>query len=203
MQIDPRRLRILRAVALRGGVTDAAPLLHLTPSAVSQQLTQLEREVGIPLLDRSGRRVALTEAGRLLAVRAQRIEEELAAARQELSALSGRASGPVRIASFNTGIRHLLVPALARLARSHPEVEPSVIELEGPAALRELRTGGVDVLLVERDGSLPDPVDPGVAAEPLLDDEYRVVAPAAWAALPRSFGDLAALPWVAAPVEEA
>uniref|UniRef100_UPI000AC3BA4A helix-turn-helix domain-containing protein n=1 Tax=Streptomyces scabiei TaxID=1930 RepID=UPI000AC3BA4A len=63
MELDPRRLRVLRAVALRGGVVDAAKVLHLTPSAVSQHLAQLEREVGQPLVDRSRRRAGLTPAG--------------------------------------------------------------------------------------------------------------------------------------------
>ena len=203
MWIDPRRLRVLRAVALRGGITDAAPLLHLTPSAVSQQLAQLEREVGVPLLDRSGRRVALTEAGRLLAARAERIEAELAAARQELTALSGRAAGPVRVASFMTAIRHLLVPALAQLRLTDPQVEPSVYELEGPSALRELRTGGVDVLMIEEDGGGPQPEPAGTIVEPLLDDDYRVVLPAAWPERPRSLPELAGRPWVAAPLDTA
>jgi DNA-binding transcriptional LysR family regulator len=203
MQIDPRRLRILRAVALRGGITDAAPLLHLTPSAVSQQLTQLEREVGLPLLDRSGRRIALTEAGRLLAARAERIEAELAAARQELTVLRGRATGPVRVAAFMTVIRHLLVPALARLRSTDPQVEPSVLEIEGAAALRELLTGGVDVLMVEEDGGEPLREPQATIVEPLLDDNYRLVLPAAWQLRPRSLAEVAGQPWVTSTADSA
>ena len=78
MDIDPRRLRILRAVALRGGVTDAARLLNLTASAVSQQLMQLETEAGVSLINRNQRRVTLTAAGELLARWAERIEQSLA-----------------------------------------------------------------------------------------------------------------------------
>jgi DNA-binding transcriptional LysR family regulator len=201
MEIDPRRLRVLRAVALRGGVMDAARLLHLTPSAVSQQLAQLEREVGVPLVDRSRRRVELTPEGRLLATRAERIESELLAARRELAAMSGRVSGPVVAAGFLTAIRRLLVPALERLAATHPEVEPSVVELEDAPALRELRTGGIHVAIAERDAEAPGPGVRGIAVEPLLDDEYRVVVPEAWATRPRSILELAATPWVASPPE--
>jgi len=122
MKIDPRRLRVLRAVSVGGGVMDAARLLHLTPSAVSQHLAQLEREVGLTLVDRSRRRVELTEAGRLLADRAERIEHELAEARCDLAALSGRVSGPVVVTAFATAIRHLLVPAITLLSRTHPDV---------------------------------------------------------------------------------
>ena len=197
MDIDPRRLRVLRAVALRGGVMDAARLLHLTPSAVSQQLAWLEREVGLSLLDRSRRRIELTSAGRLLAARAERIESELAAARQELASLSGRAMGRVVAAGFPTAIRHLLVPTVERLASTHPDVLPSIVELEGPDALRELRTGGVDLVLSEHDGGEVPPVRGGIVARPLLDDEYRVVVPRRWSPRPRSLADLANVPWVA------
>ncbi len=203
MEIDPRRLRILRSVALRGGVVDAARLLHLTPSAVSQQLMQLEREVGLPLLDRSGRRIALTAAGRVLAARAEHIEAELAGARRELAALSGRVAGRVVAAGFPTAIRHLLVPALGALAESHPEVQPSVVELEGPEARRELRTGGVDVVISERDSAAVHPTPAAIAEEVLFDDEYRVVAPASWATTPRSMADLTGVPWVASPPDTA
>jgi DNA-binding transcriptional LysR family regulator len=201
MEIDPRRLRVLRAVALREGVMDAARLLHLTPSAVSQQLAQLEREVGVPLVDRTRRRVELTVAGRLLAARAGRIEAELEAAARELSALSGRVAGRVVVAAFQTAIRHILTPTLRRLAAEHPDVQLSVVELEGPAALRELRTGGLDIVVTETDGGATPARPRGVTIAPLLEDEYRVVVPAAWASRARSLAALATAPWVASPVE--
>lgn len=201
MDIDPRRLRVLRAVALREGVMDAARLLHLTPSAVSQQLAQLEREVGVPLVDRSRRRVELTVAGRLLAARAGRIEAELDAAARELAALSGRVSGRVVVAGFQTAIRHILTPALERLAATHPDVQLSVVELEGTEAMRELRTGGLDIVVTENDGGTAPARPTSVKTEPLLEDEYRVVIPAAWAARARSLAALATVPWVASPVE--
>ncbi len=205
MELDPRRLRVLRAVALRGGVVDAAKVLHLTPSAVSQHLAQLEREVGRPLVDRSRRRAGLTPAGRLLAARAERIEHELAEARRELAELTGRATGPVAVAAFSSAVCHLLVPALAALARTHPGLEPRVIEAEGPDALRELRTGGLDVLVVEYDGADPDPDEQwrDLASTPVADDEYRVITPADWSPPPRSVRDLAERPWVAAPSDTA
>jgi DNA-binding transcriptional LysR family regulator len=201
MDIDPRRLRVLRAVALREGVMDAARLLHITPSAVSQQLTQLEREVGVALVDRSRRRVELTVAGRLLAARAGRIEAELEAAARELAAISGRVAGRVVVAGFQTAIRHLLTPTLQRLAVEHPDVQLSVVELEGPAAMRELRTGGLDIVVTENDGGTAPARPSRVKSEPLLEDQYRVVVPAAWASRARSLSALAAVPWVASPLE--
>ncbi|GAA1959917.1 LysR family transcriptional regulator [Catenulispora subtropica] len=205
MELDPRRLRVLRAVALRGGMADAAQLLHLTPSAVSQQLAQLEREVGQPLIDRSRRKAALTPAGQVLAARAERIEHELAEARRELTELSGRLTGPVTIAAFSSAVCHLLVPALLELAKTHPDLEPRVVELEGPHALSELRTGALDLVVSEYDidGQVPTASLYGLASDPVADDEYCIVTPTGWSPQPRSIRDLTARPWVAGPPETA
>lgn len=197
MDIDPRRLRVLHEVHRRGGVMRAAEALHLTPSAVSQQLTQLEREVGLALIDRSQRRVSLTPAGRVLAGYAERVEDELAEARRELTRFADRVAGPVRIAAFPTVIQHILVPALRDLAGSHPRIVPAIHEVYGQPALQELRLGAVDVLITERDMSLPVPAQPSLAVRPLCVDEYRIVVPPHWPEPPRRVADLADAPWVA------
>lgn len=205
MELDPRRLKVLRAVALRGGMADAARLLHLTPSAVSQQLAQLEREVGQPLIDRSRRKAGLTPAGLVLAARAERIELELAEARRELAVLSGRVSGPVPIAAFSTAVRHLLVPALHALAGTHPELEPRVVELEGAAALKDLRTGALDFVIAEHDSDSGESADPlvGLSRIPIADDAYYIVTPTSWSPQPASITDLSARPWIASPPDTA
>jgi DNA-binding transcriptional LysR family regulator len=157
MDLDPRRLRILRAVSLRGGVTDAARLLNLTASVVSQQLTQLESEVGVALVNRNQRRVSLTPAGEMLALRAERIEQELAEAKRELSALTNRVSGTVTMVGFETMIRFLVIPSLPVLAKTHPDLRLHLIEEADPAkALRELRTGGADLMVTEREIHIPN-----------------------------------------------
>ncbi|MEV0562879.1 LysR family transcriptional regulator [Dactylosporangium sp. NPDC050588] len=198
MNLDPRRLAVLAAIARRGTLAGAAAALHVTPSAVSQQLAQLEHTVGRPLVDRSGRRAVLTAAGRVLAVRAEAIERELAEAERELVAMSGRAAGFVRVGAFATVIRHLLIPAMARLARDHPDVTCSITELDGPPALRELRLGGLDVTITERDASLGLESRRQVSVVPLGEDPYRVVVPADWPPV-LSYGDLADRPWIAGP----
>lgn len=110
-------------------------------------------------------------------------------------------TGPVVIAGFLTAIVHLLVPALRALAGGHPELRPRIVEMEGPEALRELRTGGVALVVAEHDVDGPDPAPhhPDLFAEPVADDEYRIVVPTAWTLTPGSIRDLAARPWVAAP----
>ncbi len=203
MEIDPRRLRILHEVSRRGGVMKAAQALHLTPSAVSQQLAQLEREVGLALFDRSQRRVTLTPAGRVLAAYAERIEEQLAEARHELNRFAERLSGPVTIAAFPTVIRHLLVPALRELAVRHPRITPVIHELFGPGAVQELRLGGVDLVVTERDMSQPAASLPSMSRHRLYDDEYRIVAPPSWDEVPATVADLVDLPWVAGVPDQA
>ncbi|MEU4573927.1 LysR family transcriptional regulator [Nonomuraea sp. ATR24] len=196
MEIDPRRLRILHEVARRGGVMRAAEALYLTPSAISQQLAQLEREVGLPLIDRSQRRVSLTPAGRVLAGYAERVEDELAEARRELTRFTDRLAGPVRIAAFPTVITHVLVPALRDLADRHPRIVPSIHEVYGQPALQELRHGVVDVLITEQDMSLPVLAQPSLSTRALYVDEYRIVVPASWTDPPRDVADLADVPWI-------
>jgi molybdate transport repressor ModE-like protein len=93
VNLDPRRLGVLAAIARRGTLAGAAAALHVTPSAVSQQLAQLEHSVGRPLVDRSGRRAVLTAAGRVLAARAEAIQRELAEAEREMAELAGKAAG--------------------------------------------------------------------------------------------------------------
>jgi DNA-binding transcriptional LysR family regulator len=202
MDIDPRRLRILRAVALRGGVTDAARLLNLTASAVSQQLVQLETEAGMSLINRNQRRVTLTAAGELLARWAERIEQSLAEARRELNALSNRVSGSVTVIGFETAIRFLLVPALALLAKSHPDLHVRILEDIDPARMiRELRTGGADLVVTEREVHTPEPVYGDLVVHPLLEDEYKVIVPASWAPGHTTIRELADAPWIIGPIE--
>ncbi|MFI7532057.1 LysR family transcriptional regulator [Streptosporangium sp. NPDC049376] len=203
MEIDPRRLLVLHEVAVRGGVMRAAEALHLTASAVSQQLAQLEREVGLALIDRSQRRVALTPAGRVLAGYAGRIEEELSEARRELTRFTELLAGPVSIAAFPTVIRHLVLPALVTLAERHPQVAPRVHELYGAPALRELRLGGIDLAITEQDADEPVPTHSALVSHPLYVDEYRIVAPPGWAEIPRAVTDLGGMPWIAGPADQA
>lgn len=177
----------------------AAEVLHLTPSAVSQQLAQLEREVGVSLIDRSSRRrLVLTVAGMALAHRAERIDDELSAARRDLAALTGRVAGTVSIAAFHTAIAHMLIPMLGTLSAEHPEIEPTLIEIEGPPALTELRAGRVDLVIAEARASRPKG---RLGAVHLRDDPYVTVVPATWRNAPRQISELRDASWIV-PVED-
>jgi len=203
MDIDPRRLRVLHEVARRGGVMRAAEALYLTPSAVSQQLAQLEREVGLALIDRSQRRISLTPAGRVLAGYAERVEEELLEARRELTRFTERLAGPVRIAAFPTVISHVLVPAMRALGERHPKIEPVIHEVYGQPALQELRLGSVDLLITEQDMGVPVLSPPLLNTRLLYVDEYRIVVPPGWAKPPSTIDELVRAPWVAGEPDQA
>jgi DNA-binding transcriptional LysR family regulator len=197
--IDPRRLRVLQAVAASGSVAAAAQTLHLTPPAVSQQLMALERETRTTLVDRSGRQVALTAAGRLLAEHAEKITTQLRQAERDLAELTGRVAGPVRLAAFQSVMSPLIAPALRTLARTHPAILPTIAERYGPAAVADLRRGDLDIVLTEYDAGCGPPDEPGLGLRRLAFDPYLLIVPQDWAITVHSPDDLDGRPWVAGP----
>ncbi len=118
--LDSRRLRVLLEVAHSGSLAAAADELGYTPSAVSQQIRALEREVGTVVLERRGRGVALTEPGRALAGHAQRIVDALAAAEAEVEAIAGLRAGGLRFGWFSTAGAIVVPRAIARFRRGIP-----------------------------------------------------------------------------------
>jgi DNA-binding transcriptional LysR family regulator len=202
MQIDPRRLAVLGAVAQAGGVLAAATVLRLTPSAVSQQIARLEADTGVVLLDRSrlgGRRAAgLTPAGRLLAAYARRLAETLAAAEHDLAALTGQVTGPVSVGAFPTAIRHLVTPAATALAATNPNIEVHIRQLESEPGLAALQAGSLDILIVEADPAGPPTNLPGLRATRLLDDPYQIAFPRQWTPV-AGIEALLARPWIDGP----
>jgi DNA-binding transcriptional LysR family regulator len=195
MAIDPRRLAFLLAVHRAGGVLAAADLLHVTPSAVSQQIARLEAEEGYAVLDRGPRGVTLTAAGRVLADAAERIEAELIEARQAIAALGEGVTGRVKLGAFQTAIRAVVAPTLIGLADEHPGVEVDVREHEPAEAQRMLRAGDLDVVLLERDVDVDAPAPRGAHDVPLLDEPWRLVIPASMPT-PERIDDLRDASWL-------
>jgi DNA-binding transcriptional LysR family regulator len=114
--MDVQRLELLRELADRGSVTAVARATHRTPSAVSQQLKVLEREAGLPLTERSGRGLVLTDAGRALAASATDIAVALERATAVWDTFRNRATGDVSLVTFPTAGQMLLPGALLDLA---------------------------------------------------------------------------------------
>ena len=173
----------------------AADLLHVTPSAVSQQITRLEAEEGVQVLVRGPRGATLTRAGRILAESAERIEAELVEARKAIATLGGEVAGRVTIAAFQTAIRAVVGPAFAIVAERHPGVELAVEEREPTESLRRLRDGDADIVLMERDEDSDATVPRGVRDTVLLEEPWRLVLPASVAA-PTQLADLRDAIWV-------
>jgi DNA-binding transcriptional LysR family regulator len=174
---DVRRLRLLRELAARGTVTAVAQALAYTPSAVSQQLAQLERDAGVALLERAGRGVRLTEAGRRLAAHADAIMARMAAAEADLAGLSGQASGRLRVACFQTAAGALVLPALTTLLERHPAVVPELVDIEAEEALPLLRLGEFDLVVAEEYDHAPRRRDPAFVRTELGHDRMLVALP--------------------------
>jgi len=169
--LDVTRLRVLVAVARYGSVTAAARALNYAQPSVSHHLARLEAETGTKLIQRAGRGIRLTDAGRLLAERAAEVIGRLDAAESELAAYTGLRAGRLRLAAFPSALG-TIVPAAAAMLREHqPGVDLRLTEAEPPEALRMLRSGYVDVALVFRysadppdpDADAPDAAGPGDA----------------------------------------
>jgi DNA-binding transcriptional LysR family regulator len=133
--IDLRRLRLLRESWARGTVAAVAEALSYSPSAVSQQLAELQREAGVTLFERAGRRLRLTDAAHVLARHADVLLARMEQAEAELAAAAGGGiAGVVRVAAFQTAAINMLPSALRAMAASHPALRVEVTEAEtGPA----------------------------------------------------------------------
>lgn len=168
--LDVRRLRLLRELALRGTIAAVAEALAFSPSAVSQQLAALEREAGVPLLERTGRRVRLTPAGQNLARHAEAVLERLEQAAAELVDARQGLAGPLRIGTFPTAARAILPAALIALGRGHPGLEPMVSEIDPADVAGALRAGTLDIALIHDYDFVPRTAEPGLATEPVCSE---------------------------------
>jgi DNA-binding transcriptional LysR family regulator len=197
---DLRRLRLLRELRDRGTLGAVARALAYSPSAVSQQLRVLEREAGVALLERAGRRVRLTEAGEVLARHADRLLGGIEEAEAELAGLAaGGVVGTVRIAAFQTATIALIPPALSLLERNHPGLRVEILQSEPEPALQALALGDLDVVIADEWDSVPRPGREGLLREELLSEGVRLILPAdhplAIEGGPVSLRALAHAPW--------
>ncbi|MFJ3234100.1 LysR family transcriptional regulator [Streptomyces sp. NPDC086787] len=171
------RLRTLDALARSGSVGGAAEALHVTTSAVSQQLGKLEREVGQRLLAKNGRGVRLTDAGRLLSEHAARILSQVELAQSDLEAHRGQVVGELRLSAFPTAARGLFPAALAALRARHPALRLRSSELEPEHGVAGVVRGDLDLAIVLDWYNKPMPVPDGLVKAPLLDDPADVAMP--------------------------
>lgn len=177
MDLDPRRLRYLLAVARTGGVLAAADELRVTASAVSQQLARLEQETGRTLLQRTPTGSVLTPAGLALAETAEDVERALTLARERLERDEAEVSGTVRIGGFQSFFSSILAPALGGWRERYPGLRFEIVEAEEDELMRALRSGAADAVVVELDAVGSHTAPRGTVDVPLLDEPWKLVVP--------------------------
>src|SRR5215213_1111787 len=167
--LDVNRLRVIDAVARHGSVTAAARELHYSQPSVSHHIARLEAETGAQLIQRVGRGIRLTEAGRVLADRAAEILGRMDSAAAELEAHAGLAAGRVRVAAYGSALVALLPLVATAFATRYPGLQLEIIDTHPPEAIAMLRSGTVDAAIVFRyDETERDPE--GVRLHHLRDD---------------------------------
>ncbi|MET8610746.1 LysR family transcriptional regulator [Streptomyces misionensis] len=195
--MDERQLRILRELGDLGSVSAVAEALHVTPSAISQQLRLLQLSIPIPLTERAGRRVVLTDAGQALAAAAVKVETALAEARNTVTDFAGQPDGEVSVAAFHSAasaffpvlLRGLAGPGLPRLALGDEDVAQDRF----PALTRHY-----DLVIAHRLDHGP-PWPRGVTSTTLLREPLDVALPAGHplaSKAPLTPGDVADQPWI-------
>ncbi|WP_028800489.1 LysR family transcriptional regulator [Streptomyces sp. 142MFCol3.1] len=189
--LNLERLRTLDALARHGSVSGAAEGLHVTTSAVSQQMSKLEREVGQRLLAKNGRGIRLTDAGRLLADHAARILSQVELAQSDLEAQRGQVVGELRLSAFPTAARGLFPAALATLRADHPGLRVRSCELEPEAGVAGVIRGDLDLAVVLDWYNKPMPLPDGLVKASILDDPADVAMPAGHRLADRAEVDLA------------
>ncbi|MFK4222752.1 LysR substrate-binding domain-containing protein [Streptomyces sp. NPDC019890] len=195
---DIKKLQILRTLSERGTVTATAEALLMTPSAVSQQLSNLAKQLGVPLLEAQGRRVRLTDAAHLVLRHAEAVFAQLERADAELDGYLRGDAGLVRVGAFSTAVPALVVPAVRRLREAHPLLEVRVREAEAAEAYELLASGDVDVAL-SLAAHAPTARDGRFSRVPLLADPLDVALPAGHALAAVEglrLADLSGEPWI-------
>ncbi|USX53594.1 LysR family transcriptional regulator [Lentzea sp. HUAS12] len=203
--LNLERLRTLHAVSTTGSVRGAAEALHVTTSAVSQQLSRLEREVGQRLLERQGRGIRLTDVGDLLAEHAGRLLRQVELVETDLADHRGAVAGALSVAAFATAARGLLPPMLQSLRHRHPDLSARLVELEPHESIAQLRHADIDIAVVQDWPEEPLTIPDGISSAPLLEDVLDVALPARHPLADRSEVTLDALrdeDWVAWPSDE-
>jgi len=194
---DVRRLRLLRELSVRETIAEVAAALHQSPSSVSQQLSQLEKEVGVVLLRKAGRRVQLTPQAELLVEHTAAILERLELAESDLVASLDEATGTVRIAVFQSAALALMPEMLQTLATSQPRLRVTMTQREPETALLETFARDFDLVVAEQYPGHAAPWHPELDRVPLTRDAIRLAVPPR--AKVATLREAAGLAWVMEP----
>ncbi|MEU9418291.1 LysR family transcriptional regulator [Streptomyces sp. NPDC048272] len=199
--LDVKRMVILRDLAEHGKVTAVAELHRVTPSAVSQQLRALEAEAGAALVEREGRGLRLTAAGRALAAACEPVLAALERAEGAVRALDTDPVGEIVIGCAPSALATVAAPLLASLAVRHPRLRPRIVQADPEDAVPLLRRRRLDLAVTYAYPLLGAPPASGTTTVPLFDDPLCLALPQD--SLPGYERDglaaLRAADWVSAP----
>jgi DNA-binding transcriptional LysR family regulator len=194
------QLATFREFGRLGTLAAAAASLGYTPGAVSQHVAALERTLGVPLVQKAGRRRVLTDAGQVLLGHADAI---LAAERDALRAVTSlheRVAGPLTVGTWGSTAAALLAPVVERMSAEAPEVVVRSKEVDLDAAATAVRHGQVDVAFGLDYADAPLPRDRGISVVELHEEDFDIaVAAAGREGQPIDVDELAGLPWILAP----
>lgn len=175
--IDPVHLRTLRALADHGTVVAAAETLHLSPSAVSQQLTSLARTTGCTLLEKRGRGVVLTQPAKILLEHADAILERFEQAESDMRSYQQGDAAVLRVGGFSTSLQNFVAEAVSVALSHNPGWSIQIDEVESEEAMALLLDRELDLAVVMIAPNRPLLADRRISLEPLIADTYRAVVP--------------------------
>lgn len=179
--LDIGRLQILIHLSVEGTIAGTADALGYTPSAVSQQLSKLERELDSTLAIRTRTGARLTEAGAILVEQAKPVLARLAAVEQSVRDVARQGVGQIKLGSFSSAALVLLAPAIGHVRERHPGLRMSLVDVEPPGGLDQLRTGELDLLISHSYPGTRAPEPDGLVRVELLRDPLVAVVPTGWA----------------------
>jgi DNA-binding transcriptional LysR family regulator len=173
--IDLAALTSLRAVSDHGSVVAAADVLGFTPSAVSQQVKRLERQAGVPLLERVGRGVMLTRHGRHLVDAGARLLTDLEEIESGLHLQAGAVAGHLRLVAFSTAMRGMVAPVVRELLDAHPDLSIALSEREPWDTIDLVASGQCEIGIVHSWGDVPLAIPDHLARTPVASDIADVI----------------------------
>ncbi|MGK4580702.1 LysR family transcriptional regulator [Kitasatospora sp. HPMI-4] len=202
VDVDLRKLRVLRELERRQTISAVAEALHLTASAVSQQISSLSRDLGVPLTEPVGRRIRLTGAARLVLEHAEQIFAQVEQMYAQLANYQEGGIGEVTITGFAGVLSPLVLPAVGILKREQPELRTVLTEVDPPVSFDKLARGETDVVIAAESASAPV-TDTRFHKVPLMSEGFDVALPVGHPladAAEIALADLAEEAWIFATV---
>lgn len=203
--LEIRRLRLLRELSIRGTIAEVSDALSYSPSSISQQLSLLEKETGVTLLRKVGRRLQLTPQAEVLVAHTDELLDSMERAEADLASTQPRIAGTVRLAVFQTAVLTLLPAVLRQLRRDYPHLRVEAVQHEPETALHDTWARDFDLVVAEQYPGHGAPHYAALDRKFLADDPIRLVLPARSDEMPAEFHHVnsieaaASLPWVMEP----